>query len=51
MQITIYSTKKSEFSNLSWHKAGEDIDYFENIYIRHPQNPKRYHTLTWTYQF
>lgn len=34
MKIIVYSKKESEENNISWHRAGEKIKYFENGYSR-----------------
>ena len=51
MKVIVYSCKKSEQSNLSWHRDGRDISYFENIYSKSPRSTRHFYTLTWTYDF
>jgi hypothetical protein len=34
MKIIIYSKKESELKNLSWHRGGENIEYYENGYSK-----------------
>jgi hypothetical protein len=51
MRIVCYSVKESEHNNISWHRAGEDIEYYENGYSKSTQFLKRYFTLSWTHTF
>ena len=34
MKIVIYSKKESENKNLSWHRGGDHINYYENGYSK-----------------
>jgi hypothetical protein len=51
MKIIIYSQKESEEKNLSWHRGGDNINYYENGYSRSTLEYKPYYTLTWEYTF
>lgn len=51
MRIVTYSVKESKLNNISWHRAGEDIEYYENGYSKSSLILKRFFTLTWTYTF
>ena len=37
MKIMIYSKRSSEDKNISWHRGGEEIRYYENGYSRSSQ--------------
>lgn len=51
MKIIIYSKKESELKNLSWHRGGENIEYYENGYSRSSTEYKPFFTLSWDYVF
>jgi hypothetical protein len=51
MKIIVYSKRESEEKNLSWHRGGEDIQYFENGYSRSSTDFKPFYTLSWDYTF
>ena len=51
MKIIIYSCKESKEKNLSWHRGGENIQYFENGYSKSTSEYKPFFTLSWEYTF
>lgn len=51
MKIVVYSKKESEEKNISWHRCGENIQYYENGYSRSSTEYRPYFTLTWEYVF
>lgn len=51
MKIIVYSRKESEGKNLSWHRGGENIRYYENGYSKSTTDYKPFFTLSWDYVF
>jgi hypothetical protein len=51
MKIILYSKKESELKNLSWHRGGENIEYYENGYSKTTTEYKPFFTLSWDYSF
>lgn len=51
MKIMIYSQKQSEEKNLSWHRGGDNIQYYENGYSRSTLEYKPYFTLSFEHTF
>ena len=51
MKVIMYSVKESEEKNVSWHRGGENIDYYENGYSRSSSEYCPYYTLTWEHTF
>lgn len=51
MKIIIYSVRESEEKNVSWHRGGENIKYYENGYSKSTTEYKPFYTLSWDYTF
>ena len=52
MKVSVYSEKKNDKKNMGWHKAGDDIRYFQNgIKKDVTYYSKSYYTLTFQYNF
>ena len=53
MKVLSFSSLKRQGSEeLGWHRAGTDISYYQNNFVRENMRFKRYyHTLTWTHTF
>ena len=51
MKVIVYSKRESEEKNVSWHREGDNIQYFENGFSKSSTCYKPYYTLTWEYNF
>jgi hypothetical protein len=51
MKVIIYSKRESEEKNLSWHRGGDNIQYYENGYSKSSTDYKPYFTLSWDHTF
>ena len=51
MKVIIYSKKESQERNISWHRGGDNIKYYENGYSKSSTVYKPYFTLSWDYTF
>lgn len=53
MKVLTYSEKKLESEQIGWHRAGEEIGYYQNNYRREAMTnfQRCYYTFTFTYKF
>ena len=51
MKVILYSKRESEEKNLSWHRGGDNIQYYENGYSKSSTDYKPYFTLSWEHTF
>jgi hypothetical protein len=51
MRVIVYSKRESEERNVSWHRGGDNIQYYENGYSKSSTDYKPYFSLTWDFTF